>query len=139
MASALLLSRMIQGEPDIPYEKVFSPRELRLKQVMPQLMLEGITSGKNLLKQNLVIPRDPLKKVLPGHGGVVLYQGKKVGVYRDLDDTLYFVTTRCPHLGCELSWNPEERSWDCPCHGSRFDYRGNLLDNPAGKGIGIRK
>ena len=38
---------------------------------------------------------------------------------------------RCPHMGCELSWNPDERSWDCPCHGSRFTADGNLIDNPA--------
>ena len=38
---------------------------------------------------------------------------------------------RCPHLGCALKWNPQERSWDCPCHGSRFDAVGTLLDNPA--------
>jgi len=41
------------------------------------------------------------------------------------------VSIRCPHLGCQLEWNPDEKSWDCPCHGSRFDYKGNLIDNPA--------
>ena len=40
-------------------------------------------------------------------------------------------TKRCPHLGCALKWNPAEHSWDCPCHGSRFDEDGALLDNPA--------
>ncbi|MGN0266238.1 MAG: Rieske 2Fe-2S domain-containing protein, partial [Lachnospiraceae bacterium] len=38
---------------------------------------------------------------------------------------------RCPHLGCALKWNPQEHSWDCPCHGSRFDEHGKLLNNPA--------
>ena len=41
------------------------------------------------------------------------------------------VGPRCPHMGCVLKWNEQERSWDCPCHGSRFDRRGRLLDNPA--------
>ena len=40
-------------------------------------------------------------------------------------------TKRCPHLGCALKWNPQERSWDCPCHGSRFTENGELIDNPA--------
>ncbi|MDE6880076.1 MAG: Rieske 2Fe-2S domain-containing protein, partial [Oscillospiraceae bacterium] len=44
---------------------------------------------------------------------------------------IYVVDTRCPHLGCQLAWNPDEESWDCPCHGSRFDCRGKLLDGPA--------
>ena len=43
---------------------------------------------------------------------------------------------RCPHLGCALKWNPEERSWDCPCHGSRFTESGELIDNPATGDIG---
>lgn len=46
-----------------------------------------------------------------------------------------FVRPRCAHMGCELAWNPDERSWDCPCHGSRFDEAGKLLDNPAKKDI----
>ena len=38
---------------------------------------------------------------------------------------------RCPHMGCALKWNPQEHSWDCPCHGSRFTQDGKLIDNPA--------
>lgn len=38
---------------------------------------------------------------------------------------------RCPHLGCALKWNPHENSWDCPCHGSRFDEKGKLINNPS--------
>ena len=42
---------------------------------------------------------------------------------------------RCPHMGCQLEWNPDELSWDCPCHGSRFDIFGTLVDNPAQEDI----
>ena len=51
-----------------------------------------------------------------------------------LESTKHLLTPtrpRCPHLGCALKWNPKERSWDCPCHGSRFREDGALLDNPA--------
>ena len=48
-------------------------------------------------------------------------------------------TPRCSHLGCALQYNKQEHSWDCPCHGSRFDHKGNLLNNPAKKGIKIHK
>lgn len=44
---------------------------------------------------------------------------------------------RCPHMGCALKWNPQEHTWDCPCHGSRFDCNGNLIDNPAKRGIRV--
>ena len=45
---------------------------------------------------------------------------------------------RCPHMGCALKWNKSEHSWDCPCHGSRFDASGDLLDNPAMEDIGTK-
>ena len=66
-----------------------------------------------------------------GHGGTVAWQGKKYGVYRHTDGTLFAVDIRCPHRGCELTWNDDEKSWDCPCHGSRFDYTGHRLSEPA--------
>lgn len=47
----------------------------------------------------------------------------------------FFLRPRCSHMGCELAWNPDENSWDCPCHGSRFDEHGKVLDNPAKRGI----
>jgi len=66
---------------------------------------------------------------------VVEVEGEKVGAYRAPGGEFYFVSTRCPHLGCQLEWNPDEKSWDCPCHGSRFDFRGQLLDGPAQRSI----
>jgi Rieske Fe-S protein len=61
--------------------------------------------------------------------------GQKMGVYRDMDDKYYFISTKCPHLGCSLEWNQNELTWDCPCHGSRFDYRGNIINNPATRDV----
>lgn len=54
-----------------------------------------------------------------------------MGVYRDDGGALHVVDTTCPHLGCEVNWNAAERSWDCPCHGSRFDVDGHVLEGPA--------
>ena len=76
-------------------------------------------------------PRADIEALPCGHGGVVEYDGDKVGVYKNEDGETFLVSARCPHLGCQLEWPPDEKSWDCPCHGSRFDYQGNLLDNPA--------
>ena len=52
-----------------------------------------------------------------------------------MNGNIFTVTTKCPHLGCELQWNPDELSWDCPCHGSRFDYEGNWIESPAIRGL----
>jgi Rieske Fe-S protein len=54
-----------------------------------------------------------------------------VAAYRDSDDTLHCVSPTCTHLGCTVEWNHAEKSWDCPCHGSRFDVDGGILNGPA--------
>ena len=54
-----------------------------------------------------------------------------VNAFEAAADLLTFSKKRCPHLGCALKWNADERTWDCPCHGSRFKENGELIDNPA--------
>ncbi|HBG1749801.1 TPA: FAD-dependent oxidoreductase, partial [Clostridioides difficile] len=66
-----------------------------------------------------------------GEGKIVNIDGKRYGVYKDDNGDFYIVDTTCTHLGCELNFNSEEKTWDCPCHGSRFDYKGNILEGPA--------
>lgn len=92
-----------------------------------------------LSKNVLRFPDKAAEEISRGHGGIVEYKGKKVGVYKDEDGKVFAVSNKCPHLGCQLEWNPDEKSWDCPCHGSRFDYKGRLIDNPAMRSLSVRK
>jgi glycine/D-amino acid oxidase-like deaminating enzyme/nitrite reductase/ring-hydroxylating ferredoxin subunit len=69
--------------------------------------------------------------VAPGTGAVVRRGLKKVAVYRDEAGALHRLSAVCPHLGCVVHWNRTEQSWDCPCHGSRFDRMGKVLNGPA--------
>ena len=88
--------------------------------------------GMSALFSALFVPAQTAAvDIARGHGGIVAWQGKKYGVYRHTDGTLFAVDIRCPHRGCELTWNDDEKSWDCPCHGSRFDYTGRRLSEPA--------
>ena len=64
-------------------------------------------------------------------GHVLEYKGQKIGVYKDTNGRIFTVKPICTHLGCLLSWNNLDKTWDCPCHGSRFDYMGHQLYNPA--------
>ena len=54
-----------------------------------------------------------------------------MGLYKDETGKEYKIIPTCTHLGCELSWNNLEKTWDCPCHGSRYDYKGNLITEPS--------
>ncbi len=134
MAAARLLSDAVTGR-DNPYAEVFSPQRFVLSASAKQLAEDGAQSAKGLAAEFLSIPATHTSALPNGHGGIVEYKGHKMGVYKDENGQVHVVSTRCPHLGCQLEWNPAERSWDCPCHGSRFDYTGKLIDNPALGGL----
>lgn len=79
-----------------------------------------------------------LKQKLPVEQGKIFsINGKKVGVYKDKNDTIFAIKPICSHLGCELSFNNISKTWDCPCHGSRFDYKGNCIYGPSVKGLAV--
>ena len=136
MLSAQLLRWLIAGAWP-PEAEVFDPGRAH-GGVLAGLAHEGGHAVKNLGKSLFEVPKRTVEQLPPGHGGVVRLHGKKVGVYKDENGTVYPVNIRCPHLGCQLTWNPDERSWDCPCHGSRFDCRGNLISGPAQTGVNRR-
>lgn len=133
MVSATLL-RDIICKTENPYAEVFAPSRFSAEE-LPGLMKESGKAVKGLTKRFFHIPDKTIAELERGHGAVVDTSQGKAGVYKTEEGAVYQVDIVCPHMGCELSWNPDERSWDCPCHGSRFDYKGELLDGPAQEGI----
>jgi nucleotide-binding universal stress UspA family protein/nitrite reductase/ring-hydroxylating ferredoxin subunit len=67
----------------------------------------------------------------PGEGAVVEIDGERVAAYVADDRSLYTVSARCQHLGCTVGWNSRARTWDCPCHGSRYDFKGGVINGPT--------
>lgn len=129
MVAAQIISDMICKKEN-EYHKVFNPRRLMFSGSKVFLKDVGIITVA-LLSEHLKIPRDKLEAIERNQAGIIKHDGEKYGVYRDEKDNYYYVTTKCPHMGCSLEWNKNELTWDCPCHGSRFDYHGKLISNPA--------
>jgi glycine/D-amino acid oxidase-like deaminating enzyme/nitrite reductase/ring-hydroxylating ferredoxin subunit len=71
--------------------------------------------------------------ILPGEAAILQRHGKQVGLYRDVDGQAHEVDVTCTHMKCKLHWNPAEATWDCPCHGGRFDIHGTPLEGPPTK------
>lgn len=134
MAAAQLISEEI-ADKKAGESSIFSPRRFLPAAGWKNLGRNTLESGKGLLKEILYLPGKEFDWLPPGQGAVIRHCGKKRGAYRGEQGTVYLVSTRCPHLGCQLEWNGDEKTWDCPCHGSRFDFRGNLIDNPAQTGL----
>lgn len=116
--------------------KIFSPARCSLSAVKG-IAKEGFHSAKGLIKRAVFIPKEKLEKIGIGCAGSVFVGGRRLGVFRESEENYYCVSLKCPHLGCKLEWNGDEKSWDCPCHGSRFNYKGELIDNPAQRDITI--
>ena len=72
-----------------------------------------------------------VESIAPGSGAVLRSGTKKIAVYRDDDGTVHMCSAKCTHLYCVVDWNSTEKTWDCPCHGSRFDPYGKVLNGPA--------
>ncbi|HEX2393964.1 MAG TPA: FAD-dependent oxidoreductase [Bacteroidales bacterium] len=77
------------------------------------------------------VDADSLKEISPGEGKVIEIGGEKIAVYRGESGHNHAVSAVCTHMKCVVNWNPTEKTWDCPCHGSRFDTDGNVLEGPA--------
>jgi glycine/D-amino acid oxidase-like deaminating enzyme/nitrite reductase/ring-hydroxylating ferredoxin subunit len=74
-------------------------------------------------------------EIVPGEGAIIRRGLTKVAVSRDGNGVLHELSATCPHLGCLVDWNSTERTWDCPCHGSRFDVFGRVINGPAIAGL----
>lgn len=137
MAAAMLISGLICGEAP-EWADAFAPERFALSKSAAALAANTMQAAKGLARSLLAIPQSTLDALPRGHGGIVEADGKKAGVYKDQEGRCHIVGHRCPHLGCQLEWNPDELSWDCPCHGSRFSYDGSLIDNPAQEALEYR-
>lgn len=134
MVSAMIISDMIL-EKENDFSEIFSPRRFDLSLSINNIANDLIETAKNFIAQKVSIPSSEIEHIKNGHGGIIEYNGEKVGVYKDKEGKEFFVSTKCTHLGCQLSWNADELTWDCPCHGSRFDYKGRLIGRPATKDL----
>ncbi|PZD96010.1 FAD-dependent oxidoreductase [Paenibacillus sambharensis] len=132
--SALLLRDMIAGR-DNSYAELFAPSRFHAGSDIKTFVVQNADVAKNYVKGKMeTINRDPgeLQKC---EGAVVTMNGKRAGAYKDENGNYHVVDTTCTHMGCELEWNNGERSWDCPCHGSRFSYTGDVIEGPATKAL----
>jgi len=130
LVAGMMISDMISGKKN-PFEDVYSPERINVVPTAKNLIIDGATMTASLIKENLTIPQKELSEVKNGSGAVINLNDEKVGVYKDQNGKTYVVSTKCPHLGCELQWNKNDLTWDCPCHGSRFGYDGICCNNPA--------
>ena len=130
-AAARVLADLVHGRED-EYTKLFDPARLNPRAAAATLLKENAQVGARFLGDRLTKRGGrALEDLAPGEGDIVRHHGEKVAGYRAEDGTLHAVSPLCTHLGCQVNFNRAERSWDCPCHGSRFATDGSVLHGPA--------
>jgi Rieske Fe-S protein len=115
-----------------PYAPLYAPdRLLRAKQ-WAKYAAQNLPAAWTLVTDMLPLPGlASVEELEPGEGRVLRVGGEKVAASRAGDGTLHLVSSSCTHMGCEVAWNVVEQTWDCPCHGSRYDVDGAVLHGPA--------
>lgn len=90
---------------------------------------------KSFVSNRIKIPEESLEAIKKDNGGIIKINGDSVGIYKDKEGQIFAVDPTCTHLGCLLTWNNVDKTWDCPCHGSRFDFTGQNIYEPAFKNL----
>lgn len=130
--AATLIGDLIEGKQN-PYESIFTPSRLVSDPFVKDFIKENTNVAAKLISGKLKRPDQSIDDLKPGEGGIVSYKNKKCGAFKSEDGHVFLVDTTCTHLGCEVTWNNSDRTWDCPCHGSRFSVTGEVVEGPAKK------
>jgi glycine/D-amino acid oxidase-like deaminating enzyme/nitrite reductase/ring-hydroxylating ferredoxin subunit len=129
--AAQLLTDIVLGN-GTPYLQLFNPNRIK-----------PVAGFANFIKNNAVVTKELLSKLLPAEklkelsglanneGHVVKHDNHKVALYKDEEGNVHALNPNCTHIDCQVCWNGTEQSWDCPCHGARFNYDGEVLNGPA--------
>lgn len=136
--AANIITDMIIGRKN-RYEDIFISTRVepvKNRQEVGNMLKETVSS---LVLKKFELPESEQASLKNEEGKIIEIEGEKVGAYKDKEGRIYTIVPKCAHLGCELSWNNLDKTWDCPCHGSRYDYTGKMLYGPTVKDLYINK
>jgi Rieske Fe-S protein len=136
--AAMIISDLVEGTAN-PWAETFDSTRTGLGHGLVDVVSAGIDFAKHFVGDRIGPIFRTADDLPSGTGAVVLSDGQKVAAFRDDAGELHTVSATCSHLGCLVSFNTAERSWDCPCHGSRFDIDGNVLHGPATKSLAVKE
>jgi glycine/D-amino acid oxidase-like deaminating enzyme/nitrite reductase/ring-hydroxylating ferredoxin subunit len=127
--AGMLLTDLILARPNA-WEKIYNPSRVTPKSVT-RFVQENVDVAVKYVDWVKPAEAKSVDEIAPDSGALMRSGLKKLAVYKDAQGGVHCHSAVCPHLGCIVAWNGAERTWDCPCHGSRFDATGNVVNGPA--------
>lgn len=129
--AAMILSDACLGIKN-PYAEFYSAKRFKPLASLGSFLSENVAFPLHLLSDRLRPPEvRSLDEIERDDGKIVRVRSERLAVYRDAEGSYHAVSPICTHMGCQVAFNSIEKSWDCPCHGSRFTIDGSVLDGPA--------
>lgn len=130
-AAARILADGLTGTGN-PWAETFDAGRSQLRGGLGEAVREGLNDAKRFVGDRIrQLDGSDVADLAPDTGAICRKDGTPVAAYRDARGQLHLLSPTCTHLGCRVVWNGEEKSWDCPCHGSRFSISGEILNGPA--------
>lgn len=130
IAAITLRDLIVKGDSD--FKEIYEPSRIKMVAGFANFVKENADVVKEFFAKRLAMEKiTALADLAPGEARLVKYDGQSVALYKDEDGKFHAVNPVCPHAKCLVGWNNAEKSWDCPCHGSRFSVNGELLTGPA--------
>ncbi len=128
--AAKLLTNLVMKQ-DNRFKDVFTPSRFLADPSVKDFIVQNTDVAGHFITGKLGMKYKKIDELSNDEGAVVKVKGERTGAYKDKNGYLHLVDTTCTHLGCECEWNSGDRTWDCPCHGSRFSYEGDVVEGPA--------
>lgn len=133
IAANILKDKILENENR--YEKVFDSTRLHSIKNSKELYYNINQTIQAEILNKFKIKEENIDDIPLNTGKIIKESGKRIGIYKDEKGNIYRIKPYCSHLKCLLTFNSQDKTWDCPCHGSRFDIYGNVINNPASKDI----
>lgn len=128
---AMLITDLIHKREN-KFEDLYDPSRFKALNAGSVFVKEFVGGFRNYMKAKKKDKEEgEVNAIKTNEGKIIELSGKKYGVFCDENRDLHFVSAECTHLKCSIRWNNDEKSWDCPCHGSRFSHEGKVLNGPA--------
>ena len=134
VAAIILSDIILNGKSE--FEELFDPNRVKMVAGFSNFMKEAADVVGKLIGK--FIPGEKIEELgelAPGEAKVAKYEGHQLAIYKDENGEIHALNAACTHIKCEVAWNSAEKTWDCPCHGSRFSYTGEMLTAPARKDL----
>lgn len=126
-----VLSELVAGKGS-KYEKLFDPGRIKPVDGFSEFVKENADVAYHFITDRFGLHEtDSLKRLEKDQGKLLEVNGKKIAAYRDNDGKIHALNPVCTHAACIVNWNSAEKTWDCPCHGARYDIDGQVLTGPT--------